>query len=577
MSGPDRSSGSGRSRRRRPIRVRPGQRLSGRLAQLTIFGRIVTLAGERGLGEVEAIAITDGRLIAAGSRSEIEAISGPRTRRLELGPAEIALPGLTDSHLHLADAAIAAHEVDLSEAGSLADGLALVAARHARLAPGAWLTGHGWDPARWGGWPTSADLATVAPGRRVALWAHDHHAIWVSDRVLTEAGVGPASSDPAGGAIRRLADGRPSGILHEAATTQATSRIPVPTRAMYEAALPPICADLVRLGVVAVHDPGVLGANPLEEGPLTAYAVLAEAGRLPLRVHASVRAEGLAASIERGLRSGGVLGEDPAGRARFGWLKLFADGSLGSRTAAMLEPFAPLAGYPDSNQDRGIWVTEPALLADLAVRAAEAGVATQIHGIGDAAVRAALDAFEPAVTRSLGLRARVEHAQLVDPGDLPRFGELGVVASIQPVHLRSDAAQARASWGERAERSGYAWRSILANGAILAFGTDAPVEPIDPWPGIALAIERNWPAWPAGSGPFGLAESLSLADALRGACLGPAQAEGSPDRGRLVAGQRADLVVIPAGSIESLERESVQLAATRPRLVIVDGQVAFEA
>ena len=243
----------------------------------------------------------------------------------------------------------------------------------------------------------------------------------------------------------------------------------------------------------------------------------------------------------------------------------------------MLEPFAPLAGNPESSQDRGIWVTEPAVLADLAVRAAEAGIATQIHGIGDAAVRAALDSFEPAVTRSLRLRPRVEHAQLVDPGDLARFGVLGIVASIQPVHLRSDAAQARASWGGRAERSGYAWRSLLDNGATLAFGTDAPVEPIDPWPGIALAIDRHWPAWPAGSGPFGPAESLTLAEALRGACLGPAQAEGSPDRGRLVAGQRADVVVIPAGSLESLERDGIRLATVRPRLVMIDGQIAFEA
>jgi len=562
MSGPDRSSD------------RAGERRDGRPAQLTVHGRIVTLAGERGLGEVEAIAIADGRVIAAGSTSEIEAICGPKTRRLELGPAEIALPGLTDSHLHLADAAIAAHELDLSGAATLAEGLGLVAARHERLAPDAWLTGHGWDAARWGGWPTSGDLADAAPGRRVALWAHDHHAIWISDRVLTEAGIGPMSADPAGGAIRRLGDGRPTGILHEVATARATSRIPVPTQEMYEAALPAICSDLVRLGVVAVHDPGVLGADPLVDGPLTAYAVMADAGRLPLRVHASVRAEGLAASIERGLRSGSVLGGDPAGRARFGWLKLFADGSLGSRTAAMLEPFAPLADNPDSNHDRGIWVTEPAVMADLAVRAAEAGIATQIHGIGDAAVRAALDTFEPAATRSLGLRARVEHAQLVDPGDLPRFGRLGIVASIQPVHLRSDAAQARTSWGERAERSGYAWRSLLDNGATLAFGTDAPVEPIDPWPGIALAIGRHWPAWPAGSGPFGPAESLTLADALRGACLGPAQAEGSPDRGRLIAGQRADLVVIPASSVE---RDGARLAGVRPRLVMIDGQIAFEA
>jgi predicted amidohydrolase YtcJ len=546
-------------------------------AELVIQGRILTLAGDHGLAEVEAIAIAGGRVIAAGSVDEIEATSGPRSRRLTLGPGELAMPGLTDSHLHLADAALAAHEVDLARAASLAEGLRLIADAHARLAPDAWLTGHGWDPSRWAAWPTAADLADVAPGRRVALWAHDHHALWVSSEALVQAWIDETTTDPSGGAIRRLGHGRPSGILHEAATGLVTRLIPLPTQAMYEAALPALCADLARLGVVAVHDPGVLGANPRLDGPLAAYAGLADAGRLPVRVHASIRWEALEAAREEGLTSGTLLGQDPSGRARFGWLKLFADGSLGSRTAAMLEPFAPLEGQPGSGADRGLWVTEPAVLADRAGRAGEAGIATQIHGIGDAAVRAALDAFQPAATRSLGLRARVEHAQLVDPADLARFGELGIVASVQPVHLRSDAALARTSWGSRAERSSYAWRSLLVNGATLAFGTDAPVEPIDPWPGLAMAIDRRWPDWPAGAGPFGPAESLTLDEALRAACVGPAEAEGSADRGRLVAGQRADLVVIQASSVEELELDAARLAATRPRLVLVDGQPAFEA
>ncbi|MGH2513339.1 MAG: amidohydrolase [Candidatus Limnocylindrales bacterium] len=552
-------------------------------AELVLLGRTITLAGDHGLAVVAGIAIRAGRISAAGTRAEIEATCGPRTRRIELAPDEVALPGLTDSHLHLADAAIAGDELDLSAAPTLEAGLAAVETAHRRLPPGAWLTGHGWARDQWGAWPTANDLASRAPDRRVALWAHDHHALWVSPTALTQALVGPATPDPPGGAIRRDEQGVPTGILHESASALVNTLVPAPSAADYVAALPALCRDLVALGVVAVHDPGLLRGGAGLGGPLLAYGHLADAGDLPLRVFASIRSDALDGAIAQGIRSGAILGGGSTGRARFGWLKLFADGSLGSRTAAMLEPFEPLSGGPGASRDaggdreRGIWITEPDQLVELAGRAATARIATQIHGIGDAAVRAALDAFEAPATRNLALRARVEHAQLVDPADLPRFGRLGVVASIQPVHLRADAAQARAGWGARAEDSAYAYRSLLAQGATLAFGTDAPVEPIDPWPGIALAITRRWPDWPAGSGRFGAGQALSLAQALRGACLGPAIAEGATDRGRLTVGQRADLLVIGgAGLAEPIEAEG-PLATTRPRLVLVDGIAAYEA
>jgi len=494
----------------------------------------------------------------------------------------VALPGLTDSHLHLAEAALAVDQVQLADAATLADGLDRIRAAHSTFEAGAWLSGDGWSADRWGGWPTAIQLEQVAPGRRIALWAHDHHALWVSQAALAIAGVGPATADPAGGLIRRGADGDPSGVLHESATGLVNVHVPAPSTAAYEAALPPFCRQLIALGVVAVHDPGLLRPDPLLAGPHVAYGALADAGHLPIRIFASLRAEALELAIERGLRSGDRLGGDPLGRARLGWLKLFADGSLGSRTAAMLEPFEPDARLgarapAGSGADRGIWLTPPERLRELTSRAAAAGIATQIHGIGDAAVRAALDAFEAEAARGLPLRARIEHAQLVDPLDVPRFGELGVVASIQPVHLRSDAESARRSWGSRATRSGYAWRSLAGSGATLAFGTDAPVEPIDPWPGLALALNRCWPEWPAGTPPFGPDESLTLDEALRGACLGPAEAEGSADRGRLTVGQRADVVVIPAAAIALPIEAGGPLATARPRLVLIEGQVAFEA
>ena len=509
-------------------------------------------------------------------------MAGQRTRRIELGPDEVALPGLTDSHLHLAEAALAVDQVQLTEAATLDAALDRIRAAHAGLEPGAWLTGNGWSADRWGAWPTAAQLETVAPGRLVALWAHDHHALWVSHAALAIAGLGPASRDPAGGAIRRESDGAPSGVLQETATALVSARVPEPTAATFEAVIPALCRQLVELGVVAVHDPGLLRPDPHLGGPHVAYGALANAGHLPIRVFASLRVEALELAVERGLRSADALGGDPLGRARLGWLKLFADGSLGSRTAAMLEPFEPdlrLDTPPgaEGQGDRGIWLTPPERLLELTARAAAVGIATQIHGIGDAAVRAALDAFEPDATRRLPLRARIEHAQLVDPLDAPRFGRLGVVASIQPVHLRSDAETARRAWGSRATRSGYAWRTLARSGATLAFGTDAPVEPIDPWPGLALALNRSWPGWPAGTPPFGPHEALTLDEALRGACLGPAQAEGSTDRGRLTVGQRADLVVIPAAGLTPPIEADGPLATTRPRLVLIDGRIAYEA
>jgi len=208
-------------------------------------------------------------------------------------------------------------------------------------------------------------------------------------------------------------------------------------------------------------------------------------------------------------------------------------------------------------------------------RAAAGGIATQIHAIGDAAVRAALDALEPSAGR-VPFMPRIEHVQLLHDDDRGRFARAGIAASVQPVHLGSDAAQARRLWGARAERNGYTWRSIAATGAVLAFGTDAPVEPFDPWPGIALAARREDPRWPAGTPPFAPDEALSVAQALRGACVGPPRSANDPDQGRLTVGQRADVVVIPAASLDEPVQPGGALARTRPSMVLVDGRVAYE-
>jgi len=545
---------------------------------MLITGRIATLGGESGFGWVEAIGIRDGRVAFAGSEVYLETRADPFTERIVLEPDEVAIPGLTDAHLHLAGAADATRQMDLSGAATLADGLAAIRVAHESPAdPERWLEGRGWDADRWGRWPTAADLETVAPGRRVALWAHDHHAMLVSRAAMDFVGVDRDTPDPAGGVIRRGPDGAPEGVLYESATRLVTTRIPPIPQEELEARLVAVSSQLVALGVVAVHDPGRLAPDPDLDWSYPAYAHLSETGRLPIRVLASFRDDALETALAGGLRSGAILGADPAGRARIGWQKCFADGSLGSRTAALLADIEPEPDRPlPQERRRGVWNTEPARLRELVERAAAGGIATQIHGIGDAAVHAALDILEPTAAL-VPFMPRIEHVQLLDPADRGRFAAAGIAASVQPSHMGTDAAQARLLWGSRAERNGYAWGSIAATGAVLAFGTDAPIEPFDPWPGIALAVRREDPRWPAGTPPFAPGEALSVERALRAACVDPPGSAREMDRGRLTVGQRADVVVIPAASLAEPVEPGGALATTRPSIVIVDGRVAFEA
>jgi predicted amidohydrolase YtcJ len=543
-------------------------------ADLLVIGRIATLAGRSGPGWVQAIAIAGGRVIAAGTRAEVQAAVGAGTPRLTLAPDEVAIPGLTDAHLHLAEAALARQRVDLADARSIETIVERVAMAATTSGPDTWIEGAGWDADLLERWPTAADLERVAPRRLVALWAHDHHSLLVSERAMDEAGVDARRVNPDGGVIRRDVAGNPTGILHEAAASLASRRIPLATGDTVERALQPMIQELLGLGVVAVHDPGGLSGRANLQGPFEAYRHLAALGELGLRVHPCVRPEQLDAAEEEGLRSGQPLGPDPLDRLRLGWLKTFADGSLGSRTAALLEPLAALPGEPPPpNGGYGVWLASPDELRSQVARAASAGIATQIHGIGDAAVRAALDALEPSAGAT-PLMARVEHVQLVAAPDVPRFRALGIAASVQPIHVRSDAAKARRLWGPRAEEGGYALGALDRAGAVLAFGTDAPVEPVDPWTGIACAVTRASPEWPEGVAPFGPANALSLWRALRAACLDPAVAAGELDRGRLVPGHRADIVVIPAAAVEEPVEVDGALWHARPRLVLLDGVVA---
>jgi predicted amidohydrolase YtcJ len=541
-----------------------------------VSGRIATFAGDAGFGFVEAVGIKDGLVAFAGSAVDLESRADPHTQRFELEPGEIGIPGLIDAHLHLIDAALEAERVDLTTAPTIDAALTAIGPYAATLEAGAWLEGAGWDQRRFGRWPVAADLDRVVAGRPAALWSFDHHALWVSSAALAAAGITAGAPDPDGGIIQRGPDGAPSGILLENATRLVNAVIPAATEATVERAIAAMGRSLLELGVVGVHDPGFL----IPDAELRMIAMLgrlADRDGLPIRVHAGIRVDALDRAIELGLRSGARLGEAAGGdvpdRARVGWLKLFADGTLGSRTAALLDPIGGPPPDPAAGA-RGVFTTSPERMLELAARAAEGGIATQIHAIGDAAVRASLDALEPTAAK-VPLMPRLEHVQLCHPSDRPRFRAARIAASVQPVHLREDAATARRDWGDRAEAWGYTWRSLLDAGAVVAFGTDAPVEPIDPWPGIAMAVLRRWPGWPDGEAAFGPHEALTLEEALRAASIGPATAAREPLRGRLVPGAPADLIVLPPAPREPAEA-AASFAAVRPRLVLVDGEAVVE-
>ena len=554
-----------------------------------VIGRIATLAGATGFGWVDAIAITDGRVVAAADAAMIGAMAGPRTEVWRLGSRHVVVPGIVDAHLHLASAAAVAWQPDLGPCADRAAVLAAIAAEDARLRDAGdtdgWLLGHGWSLDQLGGWPVASDLDLVAGGRPVALWSHDHHSRWVSSTALRAARIGAGSQDPTGGHIGRDLAGDPDGMLHEDAVTLVDGAIPEPDPGRLADALAAYATALARSGVTGAHDPGELTADPaMRRGPAF-YRALARDGRLPLRVVASVREDQLDAAIAAGVRTGhsvGPLGADLAdpatvrvtARYRDGWLKLFADGALGSRSAALLAPYeaddaagAPLGG------PTGMLLRSPEALVGAARRATDAGIAVQIHGIGDAAVRIALDVLER-LPRVAGAAHRVEHAQLVDPADLARFATLGIVASVQPCHLISDAVPARAAWGSRTAHA-FPLAALDRSGAVLAFGTDAPVEPPDPWRGIAAAVTRGSGEWPEDRPPFHAEQALPLWRALRAASRDVARSAGVHDEGHLGVGARADLMVVDAKAVDEPARRGGALERARPLATLIDGAVAW--
>jgi predicted amidohydrolase YtcJ len=421
------------------------------------------------------------------------------------------LPGLNDAHVHFPTWSLAQRQVRLDGVHSLAEAVGRVADG---LPASGWVRGLGWRDADWTEPPTRAALDRIAPDTPVVLTSKDYHSLWLNSAALARAG---GDLDAPGGVVERDGAGEPTGIVRENAAWQFRDRYAGPSpEELLEA-----CRAGLRIaagrGVTAIHDKdGWLGSLEL-------FQRLHADGELTLRVWQSIPAERLPHLRDLGLRS--RFGDD---LLRAGYLKVFMDGTLGSATARLLD-------------GSGVEITSSERLAEIVREAAGAGWPVGVHAIGDAANRAALDAFEATadVWRPLGLRQRIEHAQLLDPAELPRFARLGVAASVQFSHAPSDRDIADRVWEGHA--GAYAYRSLLDAGATLANGSDAPVEELDPLAGIVAGVLRTLderPAWRP-------EQALTVAEALHATCVTPAWLAGDEHRrGRLVPGMAADLVVL---------------------------------
>jgi predicted amidohydrolase YtcJ len=370
-------------------------------------------------------------------------------------------------------------------------------------------------------------LDAVAPHHPAVLIAKSAHAAVVNSAALDAAGITAETPDPEHGRIGREPDGTPNGMFFEDAMELVLNAIPAPSLIEVAEALSAAQEHLLALGLTGVHD---VDAAPA----FAAFQSLRRQSRLNVRVVKYVRREALGAVIEAGLRSG--FGD---AWLRFGGLKLFADGALGARTAALFEP------YEGEPENRGELTLEPAHLRELAHRAAANGVALAIHAIGDRTNRMVLDVMEDVVPLNGDLRHRIEHVQLIAPEDQPRLARLNLVASMQPIHATHDQEMASRYWGTRAQYA-YAWRSLLDAGSVLAFGSDAPIERFDPWAALYAAVTRRHEQSGA-PGPEGWypEQRLSLAEAVHAYTWGAAHAAGvESDLGLLRPGYWADLVVL---------------------------------
>ncbi len=531
--------------------------------QVLINGNIRTLDPLK--PRADAVALRGNRILATGSNTDMLLLARPGARIDDLGGATV-IPGLTDAHMHLESYARALHNVDLQEVPSRAEAVRRAAAQAAQSAPGAWILGRGWWQELWEGkaFPTAADLDPATPDNPAFFIAKSGHAAWVNSAALRISGINTTTPDPEGGSLVRDAEGNPSGVLLESAMDLVTPHIPKPTAAQSAAWIEAAQSRLWEAGLTGLHDFDGMRC-------FAALQMLQRKGALGLRIVKNIHpAPHITHAIALGLRTG--FGND---MLHIGALKLFADGALGAVTARMVEPYE---GQPDN---RGIATTDKESLRAWVGAASAAGIASAIHAIGDRAVRDVLDIYAEVraeeARRGIShdqMRHRIEHVQLIHPDDKARLGQLGIIASMQPIHATGDMEAADRYWGART-RWAYNARLQLEMGAVLAFGSDAPIEPVAPLSGIHAAVTRR--AADGRPGPEGWEPEgrITVDEALRAYTIGAAYAGGMEQQlGQIKAGYLADLTVLEADpyTVDPMALHTVGVVGT-----MVDGVWRYRA
>lgn len=527
---------------------------------LVTASRIHTMDTARPMATAMAYG-ADGRILAVGQADAL-AKQYPRARRVDVGNATV-VPGLIDAHAHIGGLGLAMLSADLVGTRDKAGILQRLRVHEQTLKPGEWLVGGGWDQNDWPQqrFPNAADLDAAFPDRPVWLSRVDGHAGWANSAAI-RAVRRDLSGDwqPDGGRIDRDAAGKPTGLFIDNAMLLVEQARPAMSEATAEHALEIAMRAAAEQGLTGVHDAGITLAE------LGRYQRLADRGRMPLRI--SAMADGDSAALESLCRNG--LYRHPSGRLQMRAVKLYADGALGSRGAAMLED------YSDDHGNRGLMVMSPAQLAAATAKAKRCGVQVATHAIGDRGNREALDAYATALGTDAASdhRWRIEHAQILSAQDLPRLAGLRVIASMQPTHATSDMPWAEDRVGAQRIAGAYAWRQLRDSGARLALGSDFPVERVDPRLGLQAATTRaDGEGKPVGGWFPG--EKLTAFEALRGFTLDAAHAGfAEAEVGSLVAGKRADFVVLAAYPLASPEARLKEIAVLA---TYVDGKPVFEA
>jgi len=502
-----------------------------------------------------------GIILAVGEEATL-AKKYPDARRLDAG-GHTVVPGLIDAHGHLMEYGKSLVQADLVGAASRAEVLDRLKAYADTLSPGAWLLGHGWDQNDWPdkSFPTRQDLDKAFPERPVWLSRIDGHAGWANTAALKAAGLMEHTPpDPDGGRIPRDGDGKPAGVLVDAATDLVNRVVPPMSLELRARALRMALERLSAFGLTGIHNAGITMAQ------YRLYQAAVDADQFPLRVYAMAykRGELFHAVCDK------AVPRDYRDRLFTGAVKFYIDGALGSRGATLLEP------YSDDPDNRGLLQMSPEQLTEGATEAMNCGMQVNTHAIGDRGNRIVLDSYEKAIEATGGGpgRHRVEHAQVVALEDIPRFAKLHLIASMQPTHATSDMPWAEDRIGKERIKGAYAWRRFLDAGVRLALGSDFPVESPDPLAGIYAAITRQDAK---GNPPGGWYpdQRLTRQEALRGFTLDAAYAAFMEDEvGSLEAGKRADFVIL---SDDIMEVPPKQLLQTRVLATYLDGKAVYRA